>query len=67
MFHGEARNSAFIPFDAETQPFRYDCSANGAVRLDKDGAGQIEILEPVGGRRNGQQMRTGLNEDMAGY
>src|SRR5947207_2639885 len=62
---GETCDSALVPFEAEARPLCCNSSVDGAVWLCEYGAGDIEILKPMGGRGDGEQMRAGLDKNMA--
>jgi len=61
----KARDSALIPFEAKARALRRNCSFDRFMGLGENGAGYIEILEPMRGRRDSEQMCTGLYKDMA--
>ena len=62
---GETCDSALVPFKTKAWALRCDSSFDSALWLRQNGAGDIEVLEPMRGRSDREQMRAGLDKDMA--
>jgi hypothetical protein len=48
----KARDGALIPFEAKARTLRRNCSFDRSMGLGENGAGYIEILKPMRGRRD---------------
>ena len=61
----ETSDGAFVPFKTEARPPSRNGSIDATIWLRENAAGDIEILEPMSGRRDREQMCAGLDKDMA--
>jgi len=61
----ETGDSTLVPFKTEAGTLRRDSAFDSALWLSQNGAGDIEILEPMRSRRNRKQVCAGLDKDMA--
>ena len=61
----EACDGILVPFETEARPLCGDCPIDGAIWFGENSAGDIEMLEPMNGRRDRKQMGASLHKNMA--